>query len=416
MATGLPSHAFLALLIAVVGRIGQDVVVSLDNGLALTPLMGWMDWERFRCIVNCTEQPNDCLTEDLIKSQADRMVSDGYRDAGYVYVSIDDCWMAKERDKNGSLMADPIRFPHGIKALADYLHSKGLKLGIYEDFGKETCQGYPGSEFYLGLDAQTFASWGVDLLKLDGCNADVNDMKAGYEAMGGFLNRTGRPIVYLCSWPAYISTNPELTDYPAFQKTCNQWRNYDDIQDSWDSMYGIIDYYGLDKYNMSFYAGPGSWNDPDELIIGGFGLSENQEMVHMGMWAMMASPLFMSVDLRNVRPESKALLLNKNLLAINQDPLGKQGVRLWKINALEAWIKPLSKPGMLAVAIVNSDNQGVPRVVKLSLNQMGLSKASKYGLTDVFTNKQFGPFPTNETIQITIDPTSIFMAIADPSG
>lgn len=409
------AQACLLVLLVLIYQIGHDQVVSLDNGLALTPPMGWMHWERFRCITNCTEQPNDCLTEDLIKSQADKMVSEGYRDAGYQYLSIDDCWMAKERDSQGALVPDPIRFPSGMKALADYIHGKGLKLGIYEDFGTATCQEYPGSEFYLQKDAQTFADWGVDLLKLDGCNSNVNDMKTGYEAMGQFLNKTGRPILYLCSWPAYVQKMPALTDYPAFKKTCNQWRNYDDIQDSWDSLYSIIDYYGSNQYNLSAYAGPGSWNDPDELIVGGFGLSSGQEVVQMGMWAMMASPLFMSLDLRNVRPESKALLLNKNLLAINQDPLGKQAIRVWKINKAEVWIKPLSKPGASAFAIINTDDEGDPRVFHLSPAELGLPQTAQYNMTDVLTNEHFGPFLYSQSIKFTINPTSIFIAIADPS-
>lgn len=405
------TQVLLCLLLSlVVFEVGD----ALDNGLALTPPMGWMHWERFRCITDCKTDPKNCLSENLIMRQADRMAEDGYRDAGYVYLSIDDCWMAKERDSKGRLQADPIRFPRGIKFLADYLHNKGLKLGIYEDFGTRTCMGYPGSEFYLQLDAQTFASWKVDLLKLDGCNADRTDMKYGYEAMGFFLNKTGHPILYLCSWAAYVSPYKDLTDYPAFKKYCNQWRNYRDIQDSWDVMYDIIDYYGNNTYNLSAYAGSGHWNDPDELIIGGYGLSFNQEKLHMGMWAMMASPLFMSVDLETIRPSSKGLLLNKMLLEINQDPLGVQGQRIWKFRKFEIWQRPLHKAHSYAIAVINSDNEGVPRTIKLSLSEFGVTGSPAFNVTDVFDGTSHGVAHVNDSFIYEVNPTGIYMVRLDP--
>ncbi|CAG5114833.1 unnamed protein product, partial [Candidula unifasciata] len=305
------------------------LVGALDNGLALTPPMGWLSWERFRCNVDCQNDPDNCISEKLYMKMADLMVSEGYRDAGYQYVNIDDCWPAKERDSNGRLVADPVRFPNGIQALARYVHSKGLKLGIYEDFGSKTCAGYPGSEFYLETDAKTFAEWEIDSLKFDGCNSDPADMPYGYPVMGRFLNMTGRPILFTCQWPGYMYGAGLKPDYAAVRETCNQWRNYDDVQDSWGSVLDIIEHYGKDPGNFSAYAGPGGWNDPDELVVGDYGLSYYQQKAQFGMWALFASPLMMSLDLRSVDPAAKQLLLNKNIIAINQDPLGNQAVRLF---------------------------------------------------------------------------------------
>jgi alpha-galactosidase len=187
------------LLCAVYIPLGQ----TLDNGLALTPPMGWMHWQRFRCLVDCDAYPDECINEKLFRSMADHLAADGYLEAGYEYLIIDDCWASKERDDQGRLQPNATRFPNGIKALADYVHSKGLKFGIYGDYGTKTCAGYPGSYGHLETDAKTFAEWEVDYLKLDGCYADVDNLEQGYIEMGRYLNQTGRPIVYSCSWPAY---------------------------------------------------------------------------------------------------------------------------------------------------------------------------------------------------------------------
>ncbi|KAL5011871.1 hypothetical protein ScPMuIL_010422 [Solemya velum] len=387
-------------------------VCSLDNGLARTPPMGWMAWERFRCNVNCTEDPENCLSEKLIKKMADRMVSLGLLDVGYEYVSIDDCWPTKERDSNGRLVPDPTRFPSGMKALGDYLHSKGLKFGIYEDFGTKTCGGFPGSEFYMSTDANTFAEWGVDMLKFDGCYSNINDMEIGYPTMEFFLNKTGRPILFSCSWPAY--TQGIKTDYKLIRENCNMWRNYADIQDSWDSTYGIINHYGINKDGFSAFAGPGGWNDPDELIVGNFGLSYEQERAHMGMWAMMASPLFMSVDLRSIRNQSLALLKNKRLIAINQDPLGTQGRRVWKESDVELWVKPLQTEGSLAIALLNSGNQGTPKRLSLPALSLMLTNPLGYNLTEAFDGASMGSVFPNDTLKFSLNPTGILMMTAVP--
>ncbi|XP_046860620.1 alpha-N-acetylgalactosaminidase-like isoform X2 [Xenia sp. Carnegie-2017] len=302
-------------------------IECLDNGLSLTPPMGWMAWERFRCNTDCKNFPDTCISEKLFMNMADRMAEDGFRDAGYEFISIDDCWMEKTRDSKGRLQADKERFPSGIKALADYIHSKKLKLGIYADYGTHTCAGYPGSIDNMVLDAQTFANWTVDYLKFDGCYSDPKTMSSGYPKMTKALNATKRPIVFSCSWPAYWNPKP---DYMVVAKYCNLWRNYNDIQDSWDSVVDIIDYYAANQEELIKAAGPGHWNDPDELIIGDFSLSFEQSKSQFAIWSIMASPLIMSNDLRSLTPRFRDILLNKEVIAVNQDKLGVQGKRVFK--------------------------------------------------------------------------------------
>ncbi|XP_036360764.1 alpha-N-acetylgalactosaminidase isoform X1 [Octopus sinensis] len=385
-------------------------VLSLDNGLALTPPMGWLSWERFRCNVDCDTDPDNCISERLFMQMADHIVADGFRDLGYEYINIDDCWLAKERDAEGRLQADPKRFPNGIKKLAQYIHGKGLKLGIYEDFGTKTCGGFPGSEFYMDIDAKTFAEWEVDFLKLDGCYSNANDMPYGYPLMGSFLNMTGRPILYSCSWPDYVSK----PDYKAIAKSCNIWRNYHDVQDSWASIASIIKFYGDNKAKFAEVAKPGQFNDPDMLIIGDFGLSDNQQKVQMGMWAIMASPLIMSVDLRSIKPFAKELLTNKRIIAVNQDSLGIQGKRIWNVNNVDYWMKPILPNGSYAFAFVNFNTNGVPKKIDLSLKYLNLTEHAGYKLTEVFDGKFLGVYSPSSNFKASVNPTGIYMVTAIP--
>ncbi|KAJ9599026.1 hypothetical protein L9F63_010483, partial [Diploptera punctata] len=202
-----PSHAaaemrmMLSIWLVTLGFLATTS--ALDNGLALTPPMGWLSWERYRCITDCVNFPDECISENLFFRTAKLMATEGYLEAGYEYIIIDDCWLSKERDSEGRLQPDPDRFPSGIKALSDYVHSLGLKFGIYEDYGNLTCAGYPGILGHLETDANTFAEWGVDYIKVDGCNSNLEDMNTGYAEFGSYLNKTGRPIVYSCSLPFY---------------------------------------------------------------------------------------------------------------------------------------------------------------------------------------------------------------------
>uniref|UniRef100_A0A8C5PTV7 Alpha-galactosidase n=1 Tax=Leptobrachium leishanense TaxID=445787 RepID=A0A8C5PTV7_9ANUR len=303
---------------------------GLKNGLALTPPMGWLHWERFMCETDCKTNPWRCVSEQLFMQMADMMVFQGWLDAGYQYLCIDDCWLAPERDAQNKLQADPIRFPGGIKKLADYIHARGLRLGIYQDVGKKTCAGFPGSLDYYELDAQTFAEWGVDLLKFDGCYyGNLQQLEDGYRRMSMALNRTGRKIVFSCEWPLYARTLTKV-NYSEVAEYCNSWRNFGDVADSWSSVKSILDLTSAVQDSLVPVAGPGAWNDPDMIVIGNFGLSMDQQITQMALWCIMAAPLLMSNDLREISAESKALLQNKEVIAINQDLLGAQGYKILK--------------------------------------------------------------------------------------
>uniref|UniRef100_G1P280 Alpha-galactosidase n=1 Tax=Myotis lucifugus TaxID=59463 RepID=G1P280_MYOLU len=343
---------------------------ALDNGLAMTPTMGWLHWERFMCNTDCTEEPDSCISENLFMQMADLMDSDGWKEVGYEYLCIDDCWMAPQRDSKGRLQADPKRFPSGIRHLSNYVHSKGLKLGIYADVGKKTCAGYPGSLGHYDIDAETFADWGVDLLKFDGCHCDtVEQLADGYKHMSLSLNKTGRSIVYSCEWPLYMWPFKK-PNYTEIRQYCNHWRNFGDIYDSWQSVKSILDWTSSNQRTVVSAAGPGGWNDPDMLVIGNFGLSWDQQITQMALWAIMAAPLFMSNDLRHISLQAKTLLQNKDVIAINQDPLGKQGYLLRKEDNIEVWERPLSKLAW-AVAVVNLQEIGGPRSYTISLASLG---------------------------------------------
>jgi alpha-galactosidase len=244
---------------------------ALDNGVALTPPMGWLSWERFGCQTDCQLFPKRCISEDLYLEQAQFMVDLGFRDAGYVYMNIDDCWSERKRDPfTGKLVADKMRFPRGIKYLSNILHSLHLKLGLYGDIGAATCEGYPGFEGHFELDAATLKEWEIDSIKVDACNADENMFNTTYPQFGRALNATGRPILYSCSWPNDYYERHHHWEIPDFlnngiKQTCNVWRNYFDINDSWESVTKTIDFWARNSSSdvMVRAAGPGHFNDPD---------------------------------------------------------------------------------------------------------------------------------------------------------
>nr|WNH96175.1 His-tagged human alpha-galactosidase A CR [synthetic construct] len=365
-------HLGCALALRFLALVSWDIpgARALDNGLARTPTMGWLHWERFMCNLDCQEEPDSCISEKLFMEMAELMVSEGWKDAGYEYLTIDDCWMAPQRDSEGRLQADPQRFPHGIRQLANYVHSKGLKLGIYADVGNKTCAGFPGSFGYYDIDAQTFADWGVDLLKFDGCYCDsLENLADGYKHMSLALNRTGRSIVYSCEWPLYMWPF-QKPNYTEIRQYCNHWRNFADIDDSWKSIKSILDWTSFNQETIVDVAGPGGWNDPDMLVIGNFGLSWNQQVTQMALWAIMAAPLFMSNDLRHISPQAKALLQDKDVIAINQDPLGKQGYQLRQGDNFEVWERPLSGLAW-AVAMINRQEIGGPRSYTIAVASLG---------------------------------------------
>ena len=316
----------------------QPASPSVDAGLALTPPMGWNSWNKFGCNVD----------EKLIRDTADAMASSGMRDAGYQFLVIDDCWHG-QRDAHGDIQADPQRFPSGIKALADYVHSKGLKFGIYSDAGTKTCAGRPGSRGHEFQDAAQYAAWGVDYLKYDWCNTSTQNAQASYAIMREALNHTGRPIVFsLCEWG---TAKPWLWA----AGVGNLWRTTGDITDQWngkkDYSNGVMTIVDLNE-PLWPYATPGHWNDPDMLEVGNGGMTQEEYKSHFSLWAMMAAPLIAGNDIPHMTPEIRSILLNKEIIALDQDPLGHQGHRVHKQGDLEVWARELAG-GNRAVLLLN---------------------------------------------------------------
>lgn len=385
-----------------------SLTVALDNGLLRTPPMGWMAWERFRCDIDCIDDPENCIREDLFRDMADRLAEDGWKELGYEYVIIDDCWMSKLRDEQGRLQPEPSRFPGGIAKLARYLHDRGLKLGIYADMGTHTCMGYPGTTLdKIEIDAQTFASWGVDYLKFDGCWSNPVEQMLGYSLMSKALNATGRPMGYSCSWPAYLGGLPPSVNYSLLGDICHLWRNYDDIQDSWDSVQGIIDWFSNNQDELQPAAGPARWNDPDMLIIGNFGLSVDQARSQMALWAIMAAPLIMSNDLRNLDNSARAILQNKVAIAINQDPMGIQGRRLLQEKShIEVYWRPLVKSASALVFL--NRRTDMPFLYRTSLAKLNYD-AGNYQAYEVFTGERLTQLDTTTEFTVSINPSGVIM-------
>ncbi|KAM9795133.1 alpha-galactosidase A [Neosynchiropus ocellatus] len=391
-------------------------VGALNNGLALRPAMGWLHWERFLCNTDCDSDPDSCISERLFMQMADVMVTDGWKDAGYQYVCIDDCWSSLRRDARGRLQADPKRFPGGIKKLAQYVHSKGLKLGLYADVGEKTCAGYPGSLGHYETDAQTFADWGVDLLKFDGCNMNWTLLGEGYSNMSKALNNTGREILFSCEWPFY-EWPFQQPNYTAIRETCNQWRNFADVTDAWSSVKSILAWTAAHQEVIAPMAGPGGWNDPDMLVIGNFGLSHDQQESQMALWAIMAAPLLMSNDLRNICPRSKQLLQNTRIIDISQDALGQQGALTAKVEGFEVWERRLSNY-RLAVAVLNKMEIGGPR-------EFSVTAAPGWAICNPLCNvtqilpqyKELGVTSSKSNLGVLVNPSGTALVIfTPPSG
>src|SRR5881296_3134433 len=322
------------------------------NGLAKTPPMGWNSWNKFAGRVD----------DAAVRSMADAMATNGMKDAGYQYINIDDTWEAS-RDPQGNITTNK-KFPD-MKALADYVHSKGLKIGIYSSPGPNTCAGYEGSYGHEEQDARTYAAWGIDYLKYDWCGARTlytdEEMPAIYQIMGDALLKTKRPIVYsLCQygrldvwkWGADVGGN--------------LWRTTGDIRDAWDSMTRI----GFNQNDLAQWAKPGHWNDPDMLEIGNGAMSETEYKTHMSLWCMLAAPLLAGNDLRNMSPEILAILTNREVIAVDQDKDGKQGKQVWKSGDQEIWIRSLSG-GAQAVAFFNRATE--PAKINVPWTDIGIS-------------------------------------------
>jgi alpha-galactosidase len=311
------------------------------NGLALTPPMGWNTWNKFSCNVS----------EKLIREAADAMVSSGMQEAGYRYIVIDDCWHG-QRDQQGFIQPDPQRFPSGMKALADYIHSKGLKFGIYSDAGSQTCGGRPGSRGHEYQDAQKYAEWGVDYLKYDWCYTEGLKAEGAYLTMRDALYAAGRPIILsICEWGSNKPWEWAKTIGHLWRTTGDISAVFDGVVDhgSWKSL-GVLTILDMQD-GLRSQAGPDHWNDPDMLEVGN-GMSVNEDRAHFTMWCMLAAPLMAGNDLQSMSKETLQILTNKEVIGINQDSLGIQGFKYSARDNIEIWFKPLTA-GRWAVCFLN---------------------------------------------------------------
>jgi alpha-galactosidase len=354
--------------------------------LALTPPMGWNSWNKFGCDVS----------ESLMREIADVMVSSGMRDAGYVYLNIDDCWHG-ERDSLGFIHENAERFPSGMKALADYVHSKGLKLGIYSDAGTQTCGGHPGSRGHEYQDAITYASWGIDYLKYDWCNTGELKAKEAYISMRDAIYSAGRPMVLsICEWG---------TDKPWIWGggVGHLWRTTGDIVDCWDcelghgnwSSNGIMRILDMQK-DIRQYAGPGHWNDPDMMEVGN-ALTVSESRAHFSMWCMIAAPLIAGNDIRSMSKEITAILTDKEVIAVDQDILGVQGFKMFDYGDVEIWAKPLANNDWAICFLNRADS---PKPVELNWKENpiydGVSGKNaefpvvEYSIRDLWAKKELG--------------------------
>ncbi len=361
------------------------------EGLAETPPMGWNSWNTFATDIN----------EDLVKGIADAFVRDGYKDAGYEYIVLDDGWMSMERDENGNLVADPEKFPSGMKALVDYVHSKGLKFGLYNCAGSKTCAGYPGSRGYEYQDARLYASWGVDYLKYDWCNTGKLNAEESYITMRDALYEAGKPVVFsICEWG-------DNDPWKWGEKVGHLWRVTGDIINCWDcevghgswSSWGVWKIINMRK-DIRKAAGPGHWNDFDMMEVGN-GMTAAEDRSHFAMWSMLASPLILGNDVRSANKETVKTLTNKEVIAVNQDKLGIQALRFTNEDEFEIWVKPLDKDEWAMVFVNMSDD---PRELDFDwkrhsigddVNGKRLNTEENYRIRDLFNHKELGNISKN---------------------
>jgi len=388
--------ASFVLFVLAIGYLPVSNAWALENGLAKTPPMGWNSWNKFGCNVS----------EDLIKQMTDALVSSGMKDAGYQYIVIDDCWQI-DRDAQGNIIPDPKHFPSGIKALADYVHSKGLKFGLYSDAGTLTCQKRPGSRGYEFQDARQYAAWGVDYLKYDWCSSGTQNAQASYSIMRDALLKSGRPIVFsMCEWG---TAKPWLWA----SNVGNLWRTTGDIQDCWDCKkdwggMGFVHILDLQD-GLESHAGPGHWNDPDMLEVGNGGMTTTEYRAHFSLWCLLSAPLMAGNDIRSMSPEIAAILGNKEVIAVDQDPMGMQGRRVKKDGEFEIWSKQLADGGR-AVALLN--RSGKESQITVKWNEIGYPDSLSASVRDLWVKEDLGKktgsfsatVPSHGVVMVTIKP------------
>lgn len=360
--------------------------------MAPTPPMGWNSWNTFQTRID----------QKLIHDTAQAMIANGMRDAGYVYINLDDGWSAKERDAHGNLVGDPERFPDGMKALGDYLHAHGFKFGIYNCAGTQTCAGYPGGKDHELQDAKTYASWGVDYLKYDWCHTEGMNAPEAYKKMSEALHQAGRPVVFsICEWGG---SKPWLwaKDVAQLWRTTGDIAPCYDCKLQWQSGWKILldQQVGLEKY-----AGPNHWNDPDMLEAGVGKMTFAESRGHFSLWCMLAAPLIAGNDVRNMTPEIRDLITNHQAIAIDQDPLGKEGFRFAHDSAHEIWVKELSH-GNWAVCLLNPG----PETQQLKIHWPDLNfLQGKYSVHDIWADKNLGNTNTDFSGQVASHDVAMFL-------
>jgi len=371
----------ILILIAILTMGSAGTLAAQQSILAATPPMGWNSWNKFACKVN----------ENVVRQAADAMVSSGMKDAGFQYIVIDDCWQTS-RDKDGNIVVDSQNFPSGIKALADYVHSKSLKFGIYSDAGTKTCQGRPGGRGYEFQDARQYAAWGVDYLKYDWCNTGTQDAPASYGLMRQALDAAGRPIVFsICEWG---KNKPWLWG----NGIGNLWRTTGDIQDRWggsekwpdgsccsNGVLAIVD----QQVGLESFAGPGHWNDPDMLEVGNGGMTITEYRSHFSLWSILAAPLIAGNDLSNMTPEIHDILTNKDVISVDQDPLGREGRRVRKDGDLEIWAREMAGGNRAAVLFNRSTSE---QQITLNWEDLGYPSHLPAAVRDLWDHKDLGKF------------------------
>ena len=349
--------------------------LALDNGLGRTPQMGWNSWNHFHCGINQT----------IVEQTADAFIKNGLDKLGYVYVNIDDCW-AGSRDSNNVVIPDPKTFPD-FQGMINYVHSKGLKFGLYSDAGTKTCAGRPGSLNYEEVDANTYAKWSVDYLKYDSCYSQNEPAQQRYTKMRDALNKTGHPIFYsLCNGGGggVTTWGPSVG---------NSWRTTGDISDNWDSMIQRADL--NDKVANS--SGPGGWNDPDMLEVGNGKMSTTEYETHFSLWCLMKAPLLIGCDLRNIDSDSLRILTNPEVIAISQDKMGVQGTKRKTDGTNEVWAGPL-EGGAYAVVLLNRGTASSN--VTASWSDFGLDSSREADVRDLWMMKDLGKMKGSVTAMV----------------
>lgn len=436
--------------------------LGMLNGVGKTPMMGWMAWQRFRCNIDCNKDANQCVSEKLIKDMADRLVLDGWKDLGYKYVSIDDCWQANERASDGSIQPNSSRFPSGMKALGDYIHSKGLKFGMYTAMGLKTCQGYPAfgcndvdsCKKVAYKDIQTYLSWGIDYIKVDSCKgANLTAFNVTHPLVSNWLlegsQKMNRPVLY---HPSGITLTPPRfgapIQYKLYSKIANMWRHYGDIQPAWKSVIDIIEFWAADNNASHELHYPGEWEDflsvsrpglfqdPDALLIGNVkgpkmcdpctnhsearpcirskaciccgSLTFIEEQTQMALWALWAAPLEIGADLRIIPEKSSQIMKNAEVIAVNQDPLGYQGRRIMNVDGKQIWKKELADSSV-AVVLFNSNNASMPVQIPIKFVDIGFSPVDHILVRDILQHQDKGVFTDSYVSEKEIPPHGVLM-------